>query len=137
MKKSKIIKIITIILAIVIVAIIGVLIANNLRNNANNNKEIIKIDNDTTNVQPDIFKATVISIDKTKITVVASEDAAISQINNARIVDVIYDANINITNQGQKVDVSAIQINQEITISYDGNIIIASPITIKADKIEF
>lgn len=135
MKKSKIITLIVVILAVAILAIIGVLIANNI--NKGNQEEVIKINKNTTNVQPDVFKAVVISIDKTKITVIASEDAAISQINNARMVDVLYDANVNIVNQGQKVDISAIQANQEITISYDGNIIIASPITIKADKIEF
>ena len=107
---------------------------NNLENK---NEEIIKVDKGTTNVQPDIFKATVISIDATKLTVVASEDSAIAQANNARMVDVIYDSNVTVLQAEQTVDISTIQVGQEITISYDGNIIIASPITIKADKIEF
>lgn len=134
MKKSKIITIITAVLAVVILVIIGVLIFGN---QADNNQEIIKIDNEGANVQPDVFKATVVSIDASKITVVASEDAAIAQANNARMVDVIYNSNVTIMQAGQIVDISALQPGQEITISYDGNIIIASPITIKADKIEF
>lgn len=135
MKKSKIITIITAVLAVTILVIIGVLIFGN--NLENKNEEIIKVDKGTTNVQPDIFKATVISIDATKLTVVASEDSAIAQANNARMVDVIYDSNVAVLQAEQTVDISTIQVGQEITISYDGNIIIASPITIKADKIEF
>lgn len=135
MKKSKIITIITAVLAVTILVIIGVLIFGN--NLENKNEEIIKVDKGTTNVQPDIFKATVISIDATKLTVVASEDSAIAQANNARMVDVIYDSNVTVLQAEQTVDISTIQVGQEITISYDGNIIIASPITIKADKIEF
>ena len=133
MKKSKIITIITAVLAVVILVIIGVLIFGN---QADNNQEIINVNKDSSNVQPDVFKATVISVDATKLTVVASEDAAIAQANNARMVDVIYN-NVTIMQAGQTVDISAVQPGQEITISYDGNIIIASPITIKADKIEF
>lgn len=135
MKKSKIITIITAVLAVTILVIIGVLIFGN--NLENKNEEIIKVDKGTTNVQPDIFKATVISIDATKLTVVASEDSAIAHANNARMVDVIYDSNVTVLQAEQTVDISTIQVGQEITISYDGNIIIASPITIKADKIEF
>ena len=134
MKKSKIITIITAVLAVAILVIIGILIFSN---QTDNNQEIINVNKDSSNVQPDVFKATVISVDATKLTVVASEDSAIAQTNNVRMVDVIYNSNVSIMQAGQTVDIAAVQPGQEITISYDGNIIIASPITIKADKIEF